>query len=175
MGKDKALMLIGSKTFWQHLVEIAEEAGLEVFISCRKDQENLFQHRLSVIPELFDSIGPMGGILSAMITYPDNAWLVMACDMPEITLATIKTILNERNQTKDATVFQLNNEHIEPLFAIWEPGIQKRMMLSFEEGAYSLKKILEKSNLHIIDVKDNLFAFNNINTPDDYNKLINGK
>ncbi|MBL7831269.1 MAG: NTP transferase domain-containing protein, partial [Saprospiraceae bacterium] len=58
MGKDKALMLIGSKTFWQHLVEIAEEAGLEVFISCRKDQENLFQHRLSVIPELFDSIGP---------------------------------------------------------------------------------------------------------------------
>lgn len=175
MGKDKALMLIGSKTFWQHLVEIAEEAGLEVFISCRKDQENLFRHRLSVIPELFDSIGPMGGILSAMITYPDTAWLVMACDMPEITLATIKTILNERNQTKDATVFQLNNEHIEPLFAIWEPGIQKRMMLSFEEGAYSLKKILEKSNLHIIDVKDNLFAFNNINTPDDYNKLINGK
>jgi molybdopterin-guanine dinucleotide biosynthesis protein A len=175
MGKDKALMLFGSKTFWQYLVEVAEEAGLEVLISCRKDQENLFRHRLSVIPELFDSIGPMGGILSAMITYPDNAWLVMACDMPEITLATIKTILNERNQTKDATVFQLNNEHIEPLFAIWEPGIQKRMMLSFEEGAYSLKKILEKSNLNIIDVKDNLFAFNNINTPDDYNKLINGK
>lgn len=54
----------------------------EVFISCRKDQLENFDPNYNALTDTFLNMGPFGGILSALRSQRDKAWLVVACDLP---------------------------------------------------------------------------------------------
>ncbi|MFI5205784.1 MAG: NTP transferase domain-containing protein, partial [Candidatus Paceibacterales bacterium] len=145
---------------------------VEVFLSKRKDQKAYKPFDCIIDSPEFENHGPLGGILSAMKAYPNADWLVIACDLPFITDGTIRSLLSHRDPQKQATVFISTQDALpEPLCAIWEGHAFDFFLKLFNEGIHCPRKILIKSNTHLLDPTDPHWL-GNINTPEDYEKAF---
>ena len=83
MGRDKALISDGNQTALEKVYDLLKHSLQEVFVSVRADQkEEAKRAEFKLIVDQNQSSGPMAGILSAFNSYPDIAWLIVACDMP---------------------------------------------------------------------------------------------
>jgi len=121
----------------------------------------------------FINVGPLAGILSAMKEYPNADWLVMACDLPFVTDETIQTLISLRDPQKQATAFISTQDTLpEPLCAIWEGHAYDSILKLFNEGIDCPRKILIKSDTHLLEPNDPHWL-DNINTPQEYQKIRN--
>ncbi|RYU78288.1 NTP transferase domain-containing protein [Hymenobacter persicinus] len=138
-----------------------------VHVSCRPDQVAELPAGLQALPDRFLELGPLGGILSALQTDPNAAWLVVACDLPLLTEATLRHLAGHRNAAKVATAFQSpENEFPEPLITIWEPR-SYGVLLRFLSLGYSCpRKALINSDIELLAAPDPR-ELRNVNTPDE--------
>jgi len=152
MGRDKSLLNYHGLPQTEHLYKMAKDMNLPSFISCKSQQvDRLGLSHLPVISDRFSGFGPLGGILSAMATYPNKAWLVMACDLPLLTTETLNELILARDPLKQATAyFNQERKQFEPLFAIYEPGIYSRMLHFLGEGVSCPQKVLFNSSVNTL-------------------------
>jgi molybdopterin-guanine dinucleotide biosynthesis protein A len=173
MGTDKSLIHYHNKPQARYLYELVETFGMKTFLSCRKEQ--LDRQELSHLPSITDrfiDFGPLGGILSAMTSYPDKAWLVIACDLPLITFDKIQELIEARNYLKQATAyFNEERKQFEPLFAIYEPRIYSRMLHFLGEGVTCPQKVLFNSSIKKLSLKSQ-GQLENANTPEDHTRIL---
>lgn len=166
MGTDKYRLSFNGKAQYQHIADLLTQLGISVYISSNQQQLNDIPAEFNIIPDKYDAIGPMGGILSAINYLPDASWLVIACDLPFIALQNIEMLVSNRNQAADVTTFQLNERFFETTFSIYEPSaFQWLNRLRIEEN-YRLQAAFKKMKLHILQ-PDNARDFMNVNTPED--------
>jgi molybdopterin-guanine dinucleotide biosynthesis protein A len=156
--------------------KLLKEFCSEVFVSCRKDQASLTHlENLPQIHDRFIDFGPLGGILSAMSTHRQAAWIVLACDLPMVNPEVIRTLLNERDAHQMATAFyHLDEKRFEPLAALYEPKSYHRMLYFLAEGKTCPQKVLYNSEVKIINFKNEDMvskSLTNANTPEDYLKI----
>jgi len=170
MGRDKALLDFHGKPQLEHVNELLEKYCEKVFLSKREGQE-AYRGFSSIndAPEFSDH-GPLGGILSAMKEYPQANWLVIACDLPNITDETIQTLLTMRDPQKTATAYISTHDDLpEPLCAVWEAHAFDSILKLFNEGVHCPRKVLIKSDTCLIQQKDPRWL-NNINTLQEYER-----
>ena len=171
MGFDKGKVNWHGKEQRYHMADLLKPFCNDVFISCRDDQQKgIDEHYLS-LQDTFTGLGPFGAILSAFREKPDNAWLVIACDLPLIEDDTIKFLKNNRNVSSVATAYQSTYQDFpEPLITIWEPKSYP-VLLSFLAQGYSCpRKVLINSDTHILQAP-NPDDLTNVNTPDELEKI----
>ena len=123
MGQDKALISDGNQTALEKIYNLLRHSLEEVFVSVRADQKvEEKRAEFNLIVDQNQCSGPMAGILSAFNSYPDIAWLVVACDMPHLDKETIDQLIQNRNKEKVATLFISPKDGLpEPLCSIYEP------------------------------------------------------
>ncbi len=166
MGRDKYEIPFHDKAQYQHISELLQRLKIPFYISCNKSQESRIVREFNTIVDQYDSIGPMGGILSAKAAIPDSAWLVIACDLPFISQQNIETLLQERNPNADITTFQLDDRFYETTFSIYEPSAFRALSEAAQSGNYRLQAVLRTLDLKVIKPK-NPQDFLNVNTPAD--------
>src|SRR5690606_32710535 len=99
--------------------------------------------------------------------YPDNAWLVLACDIPLLDKKIISGLISFRNSTCIATAFKSPFDGFpEPLAAIWEPKSYPLILQFLAQGYDCPRKVLINSDTHIIET-ENPEKLANINTPEE--------
>jgi molybdopterin-guanine dinucleotide biosynthesis protein A len=173
MGKDKTHINYHGKPQFAHIYTLCEELGLEPHVSCRPDQAAYFQENgFRIIADRMIDMGPAGGIASAFMTAPDNAWLVLASDIPLLDRETVNELITSRDSFSTATAFQSPFDQFpEPLLAIWEPKAYPRM-LSFIGLGYSCpRKVLIQTQAKVIQAKSPE-KLENVNTPDELNDVM---
>ena len=106
------------------------------------------------------------GIASALGEYPGAAWLVVACDMPNLNDDSITRLVDARNSECVATVFTDSDEHLEPMCAIYEPGAVEGLLESILREDFSLFRCLEQLDIERVSMSDGN-ALQNINTPEE--------
>ena len=123
MGQDKALISDGNQTALEKIYDLLRHSLEEVFVSVRADQKvEEKRAEFNLIIDQNQYSGPMAGILSAFNSYPNIAWLVVACDMPHLDKETIDQLIQNRNKEKVATLFISPKDGLpEPLCSIYEP------------------------------------------------------
>ncbi|MBC6991307.1 NTP transferase domain-containing protein [Hymenobacter sp. BT491] len=139
----------------------------DVHVSCRPDQLADLPPGLTPLPDRFLDLGPMSGLLSAMQLDPNAAWLVVACDLPFLSAATLQHLVEHRNAGKVATAFQSpDNEFPEPLITIWEPR-SYAVLLRFLGLGYSCpRKVLINSDIELLAAPAPQ-ELRNVNTPEE--------
>jgi molybdopterin-guanine dinucleotide biosynthesis protein A len=166
MGQDKAAIDYHGKPQAQFVFELLRAVVPNTFVSVRKDQSCEFTDKLII--DTLDSKGPINGILSAMKTYPDKAWLVLACDLPMVSANTIQQLIAERDIIRSATSFAGDQGLPEPLMSIWEANSQKSLIHHhIEEGKNCPRKFLINSDIKLIQPIDERDVFN-ANSPEEY-------
>lgn len=165
MGTDKSSLNYHGKMQRDHMVLLLEKkVDGRVFISMRKEQD-IFHDQL--IPDTFLGLGPYGGICSAFMQYPNDAFLVVATDLPFVDEKLLELLISKRNPSKIATTFiGKNNAFPEPLITIWEPKAYPILLNYLSLGYSCPRKVLINSDVELIEI-DELFL-RNVNTPQDF-------
>jgi molybdopterin-guanine dinucleotide biosynthesis protein A len=167
MGQDKALMQHHGRPQIDVAVELLGRCCERVFVSTRPDQVTEPERRkFPQIVDAFGEIGPIGGILSAMAEHPDRPWLVVACDLPFVTEATLRDLVARRNAARMATAYRGHQDLPEPLCAIWEPRMLQTLKQAVAAGALCPRKALIRSDVELLDPPDPR-ALHNVNEPGD--------
>ncbi|MGI4022370.1 MAG: molybdenum cofactor guanylyltransferase [Janthinobacterium lividum] len=171
MGESKAEMNWHGKQQQYHLADLMASYCDDVFVSCRKDQTEKIQSEYKTIPDQYENAGPFEAILTAFEVYPDCAWMIMACDVPLLDRSTLDNLIEQRDQTKIATVFKSPWDGLpEPLTGIWETESYLLLKYNYQQEQISLRRLLIKYEAKIIKAP-NTSALMNANTPEDAKQI----
>jgi molybdopterin-guanine dinucleotide biosynthesis protein A len=171
MGKDKGLLRLGSGNWAGHAVCKLERLNIPVNISVNPAQLQTYEHFFSAAQLIADSThakGPLQGLLSAGLKYPDDDFLLLACDMIEMDTGTLKFLMDSAITFPGYDYYLYAQEDfMEPLCAIYPSASLKKLHQELEQGnlsGFSLCKFIKKGNYKTLPIS-NIQTFNNHNTP----------
>lgn len=155
MGRDKSTLRLGGRTLLARIRETAKSANCSTRIIRR---------------DLVPRCGPLGGIYTALKTTSASAVLFLACDMPNISGALIKKIV------------QRSGNGCEPVFTWQENGAGFPFLLNVDalpviekllaEKQFALQTLFEKVRAKKFrPARSFQTDLLNINTPEDWARL----
>lgn len=165
MGRDKGLIDYHGKPQREYVFEMMEKVCEKTFLSFREGQEN--ESNLPVLHDTFTGLGPFGAMLSAFRKHPNQAWLVVACDLPLLDKKTLDYLVKNRNPSKLATAFyNPETDFPEPLITIWEPRSYPILYQFLAQGYSCPRKILINSEIELIKI-EGTEVLKNVNNPEE--------
>ena len=120
MGTPKHLLRKNGRTWLGQTVKLLEQVSESTVIvgSGAVPEEVSSLTRLADVP---DARGPMSGVLAAMRWAPQASWLVVACDLPDLSADALSWLLSTRAPGIWATVPRLEGScGLEPLLAYYD-------------------------------------------------------
>jgi len=167
MRTDKGALHYHALDQRQHTAALLGEFCPDVRVSVRPDQAANLPAGLVPLPDTFLNLGPLGGVLSAFQADPNAAWLVLACDLPFLTRATLEFLVAHRQPARMATSLKSPwDEYPEPLVTIWEPRSYGQLLRFLSLGYSCPRKALINSDIELLTppVPKEL---RNVNTPEE--------
>jgi molybdopterin-guanine dinucleotide biosynthesis protein A len=171
MGEDKSLISYFGLEHRIYLAKMIAPFCEKTYISCQENQLSENLDGCNPLIDLVPSKGPMSGLISAFLTHPNAAWLVIPCDLPLFSAKNITQLITERNVQGIATVFSSeSHDYPEPLIGIWEPSAFPLIEQQYKVGNYSLLNILNNNYIFLVPALDPE-GLTNVNTPEEKRAL----
>ncbi|CAH0999465.1 Molybdenum cofactor guanylyltransferase [Neolewinella maritima] len=173
MGADKSrLVYRDGQTEVERLRDLCRSLELPVHLSVRDATFAANVADLPLVADRFLGLGPAGAIASAFLSAPDAAWLVLACDLPLLDEATLRTLLTARRPDRLATAVRgPGKPWPEPLVAIYEPRAYQRLLQFLSLGYACPRKLLINSDVAVVDLPDGR-PLTNANTPEERERVL---
>ncbi len=174
MGRPKHLIRGKDGQTWvEHTANLLSSFVEEVVISGKGDIPESLSHlqRIADIPEV---AGPLTGILAAMRWHPDSCWLLIACDMPNITKEALEWLIANRDMTSFGAVPRLHDDgFVEPLLALYEPQAKDYFEELAAASIFRISRVSKRSKISTPVVPEHLAeSWRNINTPEQLKKSL---
>lgn len=168
MGRDKAALVSAGKTQLGRAVGLLGRHVERVYVSTRPDQvDDPLRAEFEQIVDRHTDLGPVAGILSALTEQPRAAWLVLACDLPNVDDRTLAYLLEHASPDHAVTAYRSVNDGLpEPLCALYRPAARSMIERFVADGIKCPRKMLINSPTCLLE-QPNPGALHNINTPDD--------
>jgi len=177
MGRPKAFLPYNGTTMINHIVSTVADLFSETFIVAN-EPESYEDLDVDVVKDILPYRGPLGGILSGLLVSQFPHAFVIACDMPLVDAKLVRDLVCRRHEHD--VVIAAHEDGIEPLLGVYSKNCIKPLEESLFNGDLSLKDFLNglNSSTYLIDegseatVDSNLPSYFNVNTPQDYSRLI---
>lgn len=170
MQADKAALAYGARPQLAEAYELVARHVDRAWISVRADQAN--EPLRASYAQIVDGDlgqGPIAGIIAAQGRHPGAAWLVVACDLPQLDDETLDDLVRQRDPARMATAFVSAHDRLpEPLCAIYEPASRSTILAQIAAGRNCPRKYLMDHDVKLLEPR-HAQALDNANTPDDAN------
>jgi molybdopterin-guanine dinucleotide biosynthesis protein A len=169
MQRDKASLEYAGKPQLVRAMQLLQPLVGRAFVSVRAEQrDEPVRASYDSIADVHADLGPIGGIHAALTTYPDHAWLVLACDLPFLDGATLQHLIARRAPERLATAYRSSSDgKPEPMCAIFEPAARAQIELWIQDNDHCPRKFLSQSDVELLDLP-HAHALDNINTVEEY-------
>jgi molybdopterin-guanine dinucleotide biosynthesis protein A len=169
MKQDKAVLAYGGETQLDRAMRLLSDKVGATFVSVRGDQVGEpARARYAQVVDGEGVKGPIAGIRAAQAADPQAAWLVLACDLPQLDEQTLDTLIAARDAGRTATAYRSSHDGLpEPLCAIYEPCSAAQLEAFLASGRYCPRKFLIDSDTLLLD-QPNPQALDNVNTPEEF-------
>lgn len=184
MGTDKALLEFEGKQF---ITQIAEELSwFDERIIARGGNSRLegeLEREWTVIPDFYPDHGPIGGLHAALSACESDALFVVTCDMPLIESELVRELCNFMQETDfdekrvdayDVVISVGEGGKIHPLCGVYRksviPVLEEQILSGRNRVMEALKRL--RVNYVTVDSPAGVRQLANINTPQDYEKLM---
>ncbi len=175
MGTDKASLLhADGRALAQRTYDLLVEAGCEsVVLSLRAGQDLPAGFSNAPAPCIIRdpdgaSAGPLTGILAAMRGQPAANWIVVACDLPRLDLATLQALSRGHQPGEPFVAFRSEHDGLpEPLCALYAPAALTVLETAMTTALRCPRKILISHNCRLLDPVSPR-ALDNANTPEEW-------
>ena len=189
MGRDKTFLPYKDTTFLEHLVREAKPYFSNIFVSAGSREHALLIRRQledpqagdppeipsdHIVTDLYDRIGPMGGILSVFETIRPESFVLLAVDIPEADMQVLAVLADLAGHYPEAAlmlrltgserVFPCSpgkdlssgsgkaSKGAEACAAVYNRKAHRLMKAAYEQGEYSLRKALGDDQIRCIGV-----------------------
>lgn len=106
------------------------------------EEESPYRHLgLPLVADQWEEIGPMGGICSGLLQCPEEALLVLACDMPMVDRQTIGLLVKayyEQEAGDRQIVIAETEDGLHPLCGIYPRHVLPMMQELIGQGNYRM-------------------------------------
>ncbi len=170
MRRDKALLLLRGRPLVLHVAAAAAAAAGTVALV--GDPARYVTLGLPVIPDDFPGEGPLGGICTAL-RHTSAEWnLVLACDMPAITVEFLRELFELANRVGAAALLPAGPSGVpEPLCAVYHARCLPFAEAALERGVRKVAEGLAGAGLQIRHFASDA-VFRNCNTPEEWSDYI---
>ncbi len=178
MGRDKALIDVGGETLLERTVRIAQKTSESCVLIGHVGFE--LSDSLAKIRRVFDSedgAGPMAGLAGLMAAFPDSDCLLLACDMPQLSVELLERLRREAEACDaDAIVPEtMDRDRVQrhPCCAIYRASARQYVEAAIAAGQYGMTAMLERMQVHGVRITGEMAGhLLNWNSPLD---LLGGK
>jgi molybdopterin-guanine dinucleotide biosynthesis protein A len=189
MKADKARLIVGERTLLEHVVGQIAPYFDEVLISTSPGQElgreigpkktgrrvkpsgvAAAAARIRFVEDETPGLGPLGGILSGLKAAANEACAVIACDVPDIDIALLRSLARAAADFEIAVPVGPSGLH-EPLFAVYRRSIVPEIESLLVRGERSLLPLYETCRTAIVRFRD-AGRIRNLNTREDYEDYL---
>jgi molybdopterin-guanine dinucleotide biosynthesis protein A len=163
MGLDKALLRYGSTTLIQHVAaRVAAAAGSASLVGSPARYRHL---GYPVIPDNFADGGPVAGIQAALAASAADWNLVVACDMPAVTVEFLEVLLATAERSgAEALIPRWPRGWLEPLCAVYRRELAGPLAEALRQGVRKAAAALASLRVAYWPITEPGY-FANLNTP----------
>ena len=166
MGTPKALLTFAGVTFFDRAAQ-ALAPVVERTVVLGRGAVPASAERFSRVDDL-DAAGPLGGLLAAAVFAPEAAWLVVACDLPLLTVEALTWLAAQRSVDHWAVLPRVRGDRVEPLAALYEPEAAPHLRALAASGRFSLQPLAKLPGvLTPTPPPEMAHCWSNVNTPDE--------
>jgi len=171
MGKNKALLKINNKYVISYVIDILQPFCDEIILSTNTSDLDFLGYK--TVPDKFENIGPIAGILSSLLESKNNKNIILSCDTPFINGLLINELFSYLH-THDVVLPELNG-FLQPMTGVFKKDIIPTISTEIQNGNNIPPRIFEKCNLKKLKVESlaryyHEHLFFNINSPADFEK-----
>lgn len=170
MGRPKHLLEkeeANATTWLEHTVNLLQPLiGNNIALSGAGHVPEGLAH-LPRLPDIPEARGPLTGILAAMRWQPAVSWLLIACDMPDISTEALTWLLSRRQPGSWGTVPRLHEDgYVEPLLAHYDYRSAPLFERLLASGSLRIGQIARQNKIETPLIPLQLrSSWHNINTP----------
>ncbi len=169
MGADKASLEVDGRPMVMAPIEALCEAGVSPVSVIGGDPVALEGTGHEVAADLWPGEGPLGGILTALNLLDEEQQrpvMVLACDLPDASAATVGEILERSAAAPDSVVLPMLDGVPQWLHALWPAGARTPLTESFEAGERAPWRAGRRLPVIEVSVADGQ-TLGDIDTPED--------
>lgn len=204
MGSDKTFLKYQNESFLVHLIKEGQKTFDQILISAGSQQhgERIRQHLLhhgfvegqnsdiftddrcpgssiTIIPDVYEAIGPMGGLLSVFEQTDADSFAIISVDTPRAEPAVCRALLMELNRTRQlqqisaepahredpsgnhisALMLTLDGNHTEVCIAAYHRTAYDRLKAAYQSRHYSIFRALGQDLIKEIAPEDLVTAY----------------
>ncbi|MGI5963264.1 MAG: molybdenum cofactor guanylyltransferase [Lawsonibacter sp.] len=172
MGTDKARLEMKGESFLQRIAQ--ELTGFEeriLSVDCAERYPELeWTRAIDEIP----SCGPLGGLYTVLKMCRSQALLVVSCDVPLYRAAFGYWLCEQLEEPWDAVV-PVTQDGAHPLCGVYRKRCAPVLERQILDGNYRIQGGLERLQTRFVEAGSWEGVLRNINTPEEYKKLIEFK
>ena len=170
-GKDKGLLQWRGKPIIAHILECVVPQTTHVLINANRNLETYRRFAYPVISDILPGFqGPLVGILSAMHECKNDYLLCIPCDTPhppdDLCLRLHSAI---QNHSAQAAIVH-DGTRLQPLFAMMSRDLYQPLN-NYLTHSNKVRDFFQQQKTVIVDFSDQYNKFQNINTPEDLERL----
>ena len=173
-GQDKNCVKLGSRTLLEHVLLKIADKFKEILIVSSNSLEIEEIKKITVIPDCFDDLGPLAGVLSSMKWIKKNnkpyKWIAtFPSDTPFFDISIIDEYKTRIEQSESSLYFVKSNEKRHNIFGLWSIDLMEKLEEDLIINNYrKVEEWANKVGVSTIDIKiKNYDPFFNINTKED--------
>ncbi len=175
-GKDKTQVKLGNKILIDYILsEIIDEFN-EILIVSNNKINFMSSNKISLIKDLKEGLGPLGGILSAMKWIKKNnknyKWIsTFPSDTPFFTKKQLKNFYKKIKLNQSNLFFIKNKSSRHNIFGLWSLDLIDKLEADLLKGERKVELWANSVGVNLINIEsENIDPFMNINTKDDLEK-----
>ena len=174
-GEDKNYVKLGDKTLLEHVLSKISNKFKEILIVSSHSLEMKKKNNVSVIPDCFDDLGPLAGVLSSMKWVKDNQksykWVAtFPSDTPFFETSIIQEYKKKIKLNDSPLYFVKYNNKRHNIFGLWSINLLETLENDLIKNNFrKVEEWANKIGVKTIDVQIKKFdPFFNINTKEDF-------
>jgi molybdopterin-guanine dinucleotide biosynthesis protein A len=166
MGTDKAVVAVDGVPMARRVAEALQAGGCDVVAAVGGDRAALEAIGLDVVDDPRQGEGPVAGVLAALQRWPEaDAVVVVACDLPYLTGATVAALHGALGERRDVLAAIGHTDRLQPLCVAWRPAASPTVATALASGERRLHAVL--AELPTTEVSVNRQDVTNVNLPED--------
>lgn len=174
-GMDKGLMEFAGRPLVEHIMESLRPQVGALMINANRNQETYRGYDLPVINDQLDDYqGPLAGFSAAMKAATTPWILTVPCDSPEIPADLLQRMTSALENDQAELAVAHDGKRLQPVYALLPGSLLPSLTAFLSAGDRKIDLWYARHRMARADFSDCPEVFNNINTPEQRERMVNG-
>ncbi len=175
-GKDKGLLEFDGRLLVEILINSLKKQLPKIVINANRNQSRYESYGYPVITdELEDFQGPLAGFASSMTVVETKYILTLPCDGPLLADDFVERFVETQDATGATICVAHDGERLQPVYALIDTRLLASLELFLQSGERKIDRWYAQHAYVQVDFSDQQAMFQNINTPEDRQRMSQTK